>query len=149
MSTPGGPTTRDTPPPHWVIDELVVTASEALGDGVSDLLALFEGRWVGVLASPENETSRHLAVGMSVLPAKYATPPHSHEAEEVAIILEGTGRIEVGDDSFDVAPGSVVLAPPDAPHRTIAHEALTILWVYAPAGSEQRWIPGATESKVE
>jgi quercetin dioxygenase-like cupin family protein len=79
----------------------------------------------------------------------YATPSHSHEAEEVAIVLEGTGRIEVGDDSFEVAPGSVVLAPPDVPHRTIADKALTILWVYVPAGSEQRWIPSKTESKVE
>jgi hypothetical protein len=43
MSTPGGPTARDTPPPHRVIEKLVVAASEALGDGVSDLLAPFEG----------------------------------------------------------------------------------------------------------
>lgn len=103
---------------------------------------LIDGRVMSVQATPVSGTSSRMAVGMSVLPAGYATPPHDHEAEELATVLSGEGVITIDSVEFPVRPGSVVLTPsrswlvtaagPDAP--------LVVWWTYAPAGSEQRWL---------
>jgi len=105
------------------------------------------GRWVddrvvAVLGSPGNGLSERMAFGMSALPAGVRTPSHSHEAEELAIVLHGTGVIRVGDADHSVAPGDVVVAGPWVPHvRTASgHGALVVMWVYAPPGSESRWL---------
>jgi quercetin dioxygenase-like cupin family protein len=106
------------------------------------------GRLIGLLASKHAGTAEHLAVGLSALPPSLATPWHSHTAEELAIILSGTGQIEIGADRFDVAEGDIVLTPPDADHRTSAGGSpLVVLWVYAPAGSELRWLADQPEER--
>jgi mannose-6-phosphate isomerase-like protein (cupin superfamily) len=81
-------------------------------------------------------------MGISVLPAGYATPSHHHEAEEVATVLSGRGAIVIDGVEFPVAAGSVVLTPSMSEHVTVASPdgPLVVWWVYAPAGSEQRWL---------
>jgi quercetin dioxygenase-like cupin family protein len=103
---------------------------------------LVDGRAIAVKASPERGNSTHLAVGVAALPPAYTTVPHTHEAEEVAIVLSGSGAIEIVGVEHPVKAGDVVLTPPNAPHRTRADasSALVLLWVYAPAGSERRWM---------
>lgn len=104
--------------------------------------AWVNGRIVAVLGSPEIATSSDLAYGLSVLPSGTTTPTHSHRAEEVALILDGSGVITVGEEEHPVARGDLFRTPPHAPHSTRATGAgpLQVLWVYAPAGSEQRWL---------
>lgn len=100
------------------------------------------GRIVGLLASPFGHTATDLALGVSVIPAGEQTPRHSHRAEEIAIILSGVGSIEIGDDSYPVKAGDVVLNPPDVPHRTISEsgEPLAVLWIYSQPDSALRWL---------
>jgi len=104
-----------------------------------------EGRIVDVLASPSADNATHLAVGMSSLPAGFVTPTHSHAAEEIAVVLSGYGAIVIGAERVVVIAGDVVRTPPDAPHHTesLGADPLHVLWVYAPAGSETRWLPEA------
>jgi quercetin dioxygenase-like cupin family protein len=124
-------------------------------DVVSDLVKTIDdrgfappvGRWVddrvvAVLGSPGNGLSARMAFGVSALPAGVRTPSHSHEAEELAIVLHGRGVISVEDTHHQVAPGDVVVAGPWAPHVTTASGdgPLVVLWVYAPPGSESRWL---------
>lgn len=99
------------------------------------------GRIISVLASPELDNSRHVASGVSVVPAGSATPWHHHEAEEIAVIVAGSGEIEMNGVIFPVRVGDVLLTPPDVPHQTraAADAALAVFWVYSPAGSEVRW----------
>jgi quercetin dioxygenase-like cupin family protein len=123
----------------WAFEDLTEIALAALTTGESEHLRPFDDRWVGVLASPGNGLSKHVAVGLSVLPPGCVTPVHSHEAEEVAIVLEGNGQIEIGGDTVTVRAGSIVLAPSNVPHQTSASDRLVILWCYAPTGSEERW----------
>jgi mannose-6-phosphate isomerase-like protein (cupin superfamily) len=110
------------------------------------------GRWVNgrilaVLASPELRNSTDVAVGVSVLPAGTSTPRHEHRAEEVAVILSGAGVVEIGAEQVTVRPGSVVRTPPHVPHLTRAADGqpLQVLWIYAPAGSESRWLQDEPE----
>ena len=105
------------------------------------------GRWindriVGVLASPSTETAMKMAVGVSALKPGTSTPVHSHVAEELAIVMSGTGMIHIGETGVKVGAGDVVLTPSTVPHRTESDpdQPLVILWIYAPAGSEQRWL---------
>lgn len=100
------------------------------------------GRVIGVLASPELDNSSQVATGVSIIPAGSSTPWHQHTAEEVAVIVSGSGEIEMGGVVVPVETGDVVLTPPDVPHQTraAADAALAVFWVYSPAGSEVRWL---------
>ena len=83
-----------------------------------------------------------MAVGLSVLPAGYATPAHHHVAEELATVLAGRGVIVIDGTDYPVGPGSVVLTPSMSEHVTVASAdgPMVVWWVYAPAGSEDRWL---------
>jgi quercetin dioxygenase-like cupin family protein len=105
------------------------------------------GRWVNgrvieVLASPELGNAASLATGVSILPAGVSTPWHSHEAEELALVVDGTGIVTIDDEQIRVAAGDFVYTSPNRRHQTIADPdgPMTVLWIYGPAGSESRWL---------
>ena len=77
-----------------------------------------------------------LSTGLYVLPAGGVDRQQPHREDEVYHVIEGRGRITVGDETADVEPGSVVYVPADVPHRfhDIAEE-LRILVFFAPAES--------------
>ena len=106
------------------------------------------GRIVAVLASPELGNATDLALGVSVLNPGTSTPHHSHRSEEIAIIIAGSGTIELGDESVPVKQGDIIRTAPNVTHQTRADDGesqLEVLWLYAPAGSEDRWLSSAPE----
>lgn len=113
------------------------------------------GRWindriVAVVASPELGNATSMATGMSFLPPGTSTPSHDHAAEELAFILAGHGTVIVGDNSLAVSTGDLVRVEPWQPHRTVAADdtSLSVLWVYSPAGSENRWLSDEPREQV-
>lgn len=117
--------------------------ANSVGSGADPIV----GRWVGgrivaVLGSPSDGSTTNLAYGVSVLPAGSVTEAHSHEAEELAIVLMGRGVIAVGERELSIVQGDLVVASPFYPHWTRASDDvdLAVLWVYAPAGSEKKWL---------
>jgi mannose-6-phosphate isomerase-like protein (cupin superfamily) len=130
----------------WRIDELITELTETMatqGEGAHS--SWFENRVVGLLASQYLGNASKMAIGISGVPAGVATVEHHHESEEFAIVISGSGDITIAGRVYPVSVGSVVLAPSNAPHVTRAadSQALLILWVYSPPGSEARWIKGA------
>lgn len=127
---------------RWDADELIARALETLSAGSESSSCHFDGRVVSVLASPELGSSTSMAIGFSALPPGYSTPPHRHPAEELATVLHGNGSITIDGVQTPVRPGSAVLTPSWSEHITTADDSghLVILWVYAPAGSEGRWL---------
>ncbi len=57
----------------------------------------------------------------AVPPGKAAFPFHSHRAnEEVFFVLQGTGVVRIGDQTYDIRPGDFVACPtggPDTAHQ--------------------------------
>lgn len=141
-------TQASVPSVQWTTDRLSDDLAAALARAPDAIGQWVHGRVIGVLASPELESATHLAVGVAALPAGFATARHSHEAEEVAIVLSGRGRIEIDGVVHEVEAGSVVLTPARSEHVTSAHGdgPLHVLWIYAPAGSEQRWLAPECEN---
>jgi quercetin dioxygenase-like cupin family protein len=60
--------------------------------------------------------------------------PHAHPGiEQVCYLLEGAAHVEVGGESFELAPGEACFFPADAPHVFLAtSERAKVMVVYAP-----------------
>jgi quercetin dioxygenase-like cupin family protein len=50
--------------------------------------------------------------------ANSATPPHSHDTEEVVLFLTGSGRAAVADREVRYQPGDTLILPPAQLHRS-------------------------------
>ena len=56
-----------------------------------------------------------------LLPGKRAFPFHSHRVnEEMFFVLEGTGEVRIGEETFAVKSGDVIACPPGGPET--AHQ---------------------------
>ena len=77
-----------------------------------------------------------LSLGLYVLDAGAIDPQTPHGEDEIYYVLEGRGRITVGDDDRPVGPGDTVYVAAGVEHRfhDIA-EQLRLLVVFAPAES--------------
>lgn len=129
--------------PHWTLEQLKVEALEALRTGQAGDGKVIDGRAVAVKASPMKANSAKLVVGTACLPAGFTTRAHSHEAEEVAVVLSGSGQVDIDGVLHRLETGTVLLTPSNAVHVTHSDpgdEPMVVLWFYAPPGSEARWV---------
>ena len=129
--------------PKWTLSGLTERIEKTLAGNSGGDGRLIEGRAMAVKASPELGNSAKIVMGTSSLPPDFATVPHSHGAEEVAVILSGSGWVDIDGVSHPMEEGTVLFTPSNSPHQTHSGpEGLTVLWFYAPAGSEVRWLDG-------
>jgi quercetin dioxygenase-like cupin family protein len=67
-----------------------------------------------------------------------ATQRHYHAlSEEIYLVLEGEGELEVDGDRRRVAGGDAILIPPGAWHQLTAGEGITILCCCVPPYSDE------------
>jgi mannose-6-phosphate isomerase-like protein (cupin superfamily) len=78
-----------------------------------------------------------LELGVYVLIAPEPDRQQPHEDDEVYVVLEGTGVLEVEGDSVPVKEGSAVFVEAGADHRFSAYEHLSVLVIFErkPAGN--------------
>jgi quercetin dioxygenase-like cupin family protein len=57
-----------------------------------------------------------VAIGYNQLHPGMATNPHSHDFEQIFILLEGRVKLHVGDDVHQCEAGSIVRIPPHTEH---------------------------------
>jgi gentisate 1,2-dioxygenase len=129
--------------PSWQLDDLVAEILKTLSSGDSGDGKLVDGRALAVKASPVRGNSTRIVYGLAALPPGFHTRGHSHEAEEIAMVLAGAGSVEIDGVMHPVRKGTILLTPSGAGHITHSDpgdEPLVILWFYAPPGSELRWI---------
>ncbi|HEX5091233.1 MAG TPA: cupin domain-containing protein [Burkholderiales bacterium] len=64
--------------------------------------------------------------------------PHAHPGiEQVCYLLEGAAHVEVGGESFELAPGEACFFPADVPHVFLAtSERAKVMVIYAPPYEE-------------
>lgn len=136
------PAPRDPFAPSWTLDALMAEALEALATGEAGDAKRIDGRALAVKASPMRGNSEHITCGVAALPPGFSTRAHSHTAEEIAVILRGSGRVTIDGVDHPVTTGSVLVTPSDLVHVTHSDpgEPMLVLWFYAPPGSEARWV---------
>jgi mannose-6-phosphate isomerase-like protein (cupin superfamily) len=75
-------------------------------------------------------TSPGLEIGVYVLVAPEADRQQPHEFDEVYVVLEGTGVLEVEGRSTGLREGQALFVPAGAEHRFTAYEHLSLLVVF-------------------
>ena len=68
-----------------------------------------------------------LEVGVYVLVAPEPDRQQPHEDDEVYVVLEGRGTLEVEGESFEVGEGQALFVPAHAEHRFTGYESLSLL----------------------
>jgi mannose-6-phosphate isomerase-like protein (cupin superfamily) len=71
-----------------------------------------------------------LELGVYVLVAPEPDRQQPHEDDEVYIVLEGTGVLDVEGESVPVKEGSAVFVEAGADHRFSAYEHLAVLVIF-------------------
>jgi len=77
--------------------------------------------------------------------------PHSHPFEQIAYVVQGHMKFVVGDDVFEVGPGSVIRIPADVVHcgEPIGDEVVLNLDVFNPIREDYRHLVEYQEADFE
>ena len=94
----------------------------------------------------ERTGSEKIGARLWRLPPKSANTLHKHvRAEEFYFVLEGTGRIRVGDDTLTVPKYGGVWVRPEALRQVFNDTGAEVLWLIMGAPEELEFLPGAKE----
>ena len=74
--------------------------------------------------------SAGLEVGVYVLVAPEPDRQQPHEDDEVYVVLEGSGVLEVEDERVELREGHAVFVPAGAEHRFVGYEQLSVLVIF-------------------
>ena len=74
--------------------------------------------------------SAGLELGVYVLVAPEPDRQQPHEDDEVYVVLEGTGTLEVEGESVALREGHAVFVPAQAEHRFTGYEQLSVLVIF-------------------
>ncbi len=91
---------------------------------VKERLAASSGGYEVVHESPG------LELGVYALVAPEPDRQQPHEDDEVYVVLEGSGVLEVDGESLPLSEGSAVFVPACADHRFTAYEELSVLVIF-------------------
>jgi len=92
----------------------------------------------------ERTGSENLSARLWRYPPKSAGTLHKHiRQEEFYFVLEGTGRMRVGDQTLTVLRHSGVLVGPDQIRQVFNDTDTEVLWLIVGAPEETEFLPGA------
>lgn len=92
----------------------------------------------------ERTGSENLGARLWRLPAKSANTLHKHiRAEEFYFVLEGVGRMRVGDETLTVPKYGGVLVGPDQLRQVFNDTDSEVLWLIVAGPQEKEFLPGA------
>jgi mannose-6-phosphate isomerase-like protein (cupin superfamily) len=72
-----------------------------------------------------------LEIGVYVLVAPEPDRQQPHEDDEVYIVLEGRGTLDVAGESVELSEGHAAFVPAGAEHRFVGYEQLAVLVIFA------------------
>ena len=92
----------------------------------------------------ERTKSRNLGARLWRLPSKSANTLHRHiRSEEFYFVLEGVGRISVGDKTLTVPKYGGILVAPEALRQVFNDTEAEVLWLIVGAPEEAGFLPDA------
>jgi len=74
--------------------------------------------------------SESVELGVYVLVAPEPDRQQPHEDDEIYVVLEGRGVLEVEDERLDLREGHAVFVPAGAEHRFVGYEQLSVLVIF-------------------
>ena len=89
-----------------------------------------------------------LEVGVYVLVAPEPDRQQPHADDEIYVVLDGRGTLEVEGERISLERGQAVFVPAGAEHEFIGYEGLSVLVVFARAGGLSQE-PGARPKSTE
>ncbi len=93
----------------------------------------------------ERTGSENLGARLWRMPPMSANTLHKHiRAEEFYFVLEGVGRLRVGEDTLTVPKYGAVLVGPDQLRQVFNDTEEEVLWLIMGAPEETEFLPGAT-----
>jgi mannose-6-phosphate isomerase-like protein (cupin superfamily) len=98
-------------------------------EGAKERLAAATGGYEIVHRSPD------LELGVYVLVAPEPDRQQPHEDDEVYVVLEGSGVLEVEDERVELREGHAAFVPAGAQHRFVGYEQLSVLVIFERGGS--------------
>jgi mannose-6-phosphate isomerase-like protein (cupin superfamily) len=98
-------------------------------EGAKARLAAGNGGYEVVHRSPG------LEIGVYVLVAPEPDRQAPHEDDEVYVVLEGRGTLEVEGERVELREGHAVFVPAGAEHRFVGYEQLSVLVLF------EKWQP--------
>jgi mannose-6-phosphate isomerase-like protein (cupin superfamily) len=93
-------------------------------NGTKERLAAGTGGYEIVHRSPV------LEVGVYVLVAPEPDRQQPHEDDEIYVVLEGSGVLEVEGERVELREGHAVFVPAGAEHRFVGYEQLSVLVIF-------------------
>ena len=101
-------------------------------------------RALKVLLSPKiHPTSSNIGIGLVTIPPGGTGNSHSHDVEqETWYVVSGKGKLIIGEETVQVTPDMVVVAPSGVVHQILndGEEELKALFIFTPAGPEEEFI---------
>ncbi len=92
----------------------------------------------------ERTGSENLSARLWRMPPKSANTLHKHiRQEEFYFVLEGTGRIRVGDQTLTLPKHGGLLVGPDQIRQVFNDTDTEVLWLVVGAPEELEFLPGA------
>jgi mannose-6-phosphate isomerase-like protein (cupin superfamily) len=98
----------------------------------------------------ERTGSENIGARLWRLPPKSANTLHKHiRAEEFYFVLEGTGRLRVGDETLTVPRYGAVLVGPDQMRQVFNDTAAEVLWLIIGAPEELEFLKGSKSADMD
>lgn len=100
------------------------------------------GRNTKVLIGPNAPVEAEgFVMGHVTIEKQGSVPCHHHPQEEVYLIVEGTGEIQIGDKVSKVKKGDYVYIKPHEKHslKNTGEEEMIMIFCYAPKGVVEHW----------
>ncbi|HWA98582.1 MAG TPA: cupin domain-containing protein [Pirellulales bacterium] len=94
-----------------------------------------DGSEIRELLAYRNSAIRLQSLAEARLPPGASTTPHYHpQTEEIYYLLEGSARMQIGNETRDVGPGDAIAIPPGQTHQitNTGTQTLTFLCCCAP-----------------
>jgi quercetin dioxygenase-like cupin family protein len=93
--------------------------------------------WDGVLGRVVH--GERLTIAFVELEPHSVVPEHSHDNEQVGVLLRGTLRFRVRDEAQELGPGGTWTIPANAPHEVVTGpEGAVLVETFAPPRDDWR-----------
>jgi len=104
-----------------------------------------QGIWRGVVVRAVH--GERITLGVVELDPDSVVPEHSHENEQLGIVLSGSLSFRVGSETRELVPGGTWCIPANTPHEVVTGpDGAVVLDVFAPTRADweqfERQAPG-------